>query len=147
MLPAAAGRSSAPAAPSPPACHPRPSPPAHPERRLLDRLAGRALRLLACAVKTDLGDLADYDGSEGHRAHARLADTAGYAALESDLVFLGLAGLQDPPRPEVRAAIEDCHAAGIRLIVITGDNKLTAEVGGWAWVGLCGRLPPLCVLL
>lgn len=36
-------------------------------RRLLDRLAGRALRLLACAVKTDLGDLADYDGSERHR--------------------------------------------------------------------------------
>ncbi len=39
----------------------------HPPCRLLDRLAGRALRLLACAVKTDLGDLADYDGSERHR--------------------------------------------------------------------------------
>lgn len=95
--------------------------------QLLDRLAGRALRLLACAVKTDLGDLADYDGSERHRGHSRLADPSQYEALESDLVFLGLTGLQDPPRPEVRAAIEDCHAAGIRVVVITGDNKLTAE--------------------
>lgn len=83
-------------------------------RSLLDRLAGRALRLLACAVKTDLGDLADYDGTEAHRAHKRLADPSQYAALESDLVFLGLAGLQDPPRPEVRDAIQDCHAAGER---------------------------------
>ena len=56
---------------------------------------------LAFAVKTDLADLADYDGSESHRGHKRLADPAQYAAIESDLTFLGLAGLQDPPRPEV----------------------------------------------
>lgn len=73
--------------------------------RLLDRLAGRALRLLAFAFKSDLGaDLADYDGSEKHRGHKRLADPSQYAAIESDLVFLGLAGLQDPPRPEVGIA-------------------------------------------
>ena len=71
-------------------------------RRLLDRLAGRALRLLAAAVKSDLGELSDYDGSEAHRGHRRLADTSQYAALESDMVFLGLTGLQDPPRPEAR---------------------------------------------
>lgn len=47
------------------------------------------------------GELADYDGSEGHPGHRRLADPSTYAALESDMVFLGLAGLQDPPRPEV----------------------------------------------
>lgn len=83
---------------------PSPAHPHPPPRRLLDRLAGRALRLLACAVKTDLGDLADYDGTEAHKGHRRLADTTAYAALESDLVFLGLTGLQDPPRPEVRCA-------------------------------------------
>lgn len=80
----------------------RPSSPASSTRRLLDQLAGRALRLLAFAVRSDLGDLADYDGSESHRGHRRLADPSQYAAIESDLTFLGLAGLQDPPRPEVR---------------------------------------------
>lgn len=137
--------------------------------RLLDQLAGNALRLLACAVKTDLGDLAGYDGSESHPAHKLLADPSNYPSIESNMVFLGVAGLQDPPRPEVRRAggvrsmlwsvcqcqpcswergveprcsanlgsrclpvqvklaIQDCTHAGIRVVVITGDNKLTAE--------------------
>ncbi|KAL4853336.1 Calcium-transporting ATPase 2 [Chlorella vulgaris] len=95
--------------------------------RLQDELAAGALRLLAFAVKGELAELADYNGSDAHRGHSRLADPSQYSAIESDLVFLGLAGLQDPPRPEVRSAIQDCHAAGIRVMVITGDNKLTAE--------------------
>lgn len=64
-------------------------------------MAGNALRLLACAMKTELGELSSYDGTELHHAHKLLAEPANYAKIESDMIFLGVAGLQDPPRPEV----------------------------------------------
>lgn len=46
--------------------------------------------------------------------------------LEKELVFLGMTGMIDPVRPEVKAAIEECRSAGIRAVMITGDHKDTA---------------------
>ncbi len=47
--------------------------------------------------------------------------------LEEDMVFLGLGALRDPPRPEVPSAVEKCKKAGLKIIIITGDNPLTAK--------------------
>ena len=47
--------------------------------------------------------------------------------VESDLTLLGLVAMHDPPRPEVAAAVETCHRAGIGIVMITGDYGLTAE--------------------
>ncbi|TVU18187.1 hypothetical protein EJB05_34267 [Eragrostis curvula] len=92
----------------------------------LEEMSTKALRCLGFAYKEDLSDFATYDG-ENHPAHKLLLDPANYAGIETDLVFAGLVGLRDPPREEVFDAIEDCRAAGIRVMVITGDNKETAE--------------------
>ncbi len=75
-----------------------------------DDMAKGALRVLAVAVR-------DLD-----RRPARLTSDA----LERDLTFLGLVGMMDPPRPEVRAAVDQCRRSGIRPVMITGDHKLTA---------------------
>lgn len=70
-------------------------------------MAGRALRVLALA----------------YRAYPR--DRAG-PFEESELVFVGLVGMMDPPRDEAREAVRKCHEAGIRPIMITGDHPTTA---------------------
>ena len=74
------------------------------------RMADQALRVLAVAMKK-------YDSAPADFAPE---------ALENDLVFLGLTGMIDPARPEVKAAIEECRSAGITPIMITGDHKDTA---------------------
>ena len=70
-------------------------------------MAGKGLRIAEVAYK----DL------------AMLPRELNSAALEQGLTFVGLIGMIDPPRPEVRTAVEQCHAAGIKPVMITGDHK------------------------
>lgn len=73
-------------------------------------MADRALRVLAVA-KRDWSQRPEDNSPE---------------FLEQELVFLGLTGMIDPVRPEVKAAIDECRSAGIRAVMITGDHKDTA---------------------
>ena len=73
-------------------------------------MADRALRVL-CAAKRDWNALPSNCDPE---------------FLEQDLTYVGLSGMIDPVRPEVKAAIEECREAGIRPIMITGDHRDTA---------------------
>ena len=76
----------------------------------IEKLAGEALRTLAVAYRRlDTTETPDDD-----------------EAIESDLVFAGVVGMIDPPRPEVAAAIAEAKRAGIRVIMITGDHARTA---------------------
>ena len=74
-------------------------------------MADRALRVLACAK----------------RDWAELPESSDPALLETDLCFMGLCGMIDPVRPEVKDAIVRCRTAGIRPIMITGDHVDTAS--------------------
>jgi Ca2+-transporting ATPase len=66
--------------------------------------------------------------ANGHRVIALAACPAPNRTLNEDaLVFLGLVGIIDPPRPEVAAAVAQAHAAGTRIIMITGDSPVTAR--------------------
>jgi magnesium-transporting ATPase (P-type) len=76
-----------------------------------DKLAASGLRILGMAYKNLPVDFNDYTPE----------------TVENDMIFLGMMAMQDPPRPEVFPAVEDCHRAGIRILMITGDYGLTAR--------------------
>ena len=76
-----------------------------------DRLAAQGMRVLAVALRP-------LDAAPQPQQ---------MEALEQDLTLVGLFGLLDPPRPEVKAAVATCKAAGIRPVMITGDHPLTAR--------------------
>ena len=76
---------------------------------LCNRMSGEALRVLGFAT----------------RVHAEVPEDES-ADIESGMTFIGVVGMIDPPRKEVIKAVETCHEAGIRVIMITGDHKVTA---------------------
>ena len=78
------------------------------------QLAGQGLRVLAFAVKEVPASQTALNKED----------------VESDLTLLGMVGLMDPPRPEAIAAISECHRAGIRVKMITGDHAGTATAIG-----------------
>ncbi len=75
-----------------------------------DEMSKKALRVLAVA----------------YRPIDEVPATVNSETVEKDLIFLGLVGMIDPPRPEVRDAVAVCRKAGIRPVMITGDHVITA---------------------
>ena len=76
----------------------------------MERFARQGLRMVAAAIKpADIG-----------------ATTLDHSDLQQGLIFLGIAGMMDPPRPEAVDAIHTCQTAGIRVKMITGDHPQTA---------------------
>ena len=83
-------------------------------RRDNARMAGKALRVLSLAA----------------RVYHKRPDDFSDEALENELIFVGLLGMIDPVRPEVKDAVAECRTAGIRPIMITGDQLDTAVAIG-----------------
>jgi Ca2+-transporting ATPase len=78
-------------------------------QKVIEVMALQALRNLGFAFKELPETLTEFDES-----------------IEEGFIFVGIMGMIDPPRPEVKNAIETCRKAGIRVVMITGDHKLTA---------------------
>jgi len=88
---------------------------------------------LSAAVRKELEKISDRLAADGYRvmafARRSLSEApaeSDAAGLEQDLTFIGFGGLQDPPRPQVKAALEACRNASIQVAMVTGDHRLTA---------------------
>ncbi|KAJ2559563.1 hypothetical protein EV175_000286 [Coemansia sp. RSA 1933] len=81
--------------------------------------SSQALRTMALALRSG--------SSSELRGAIDASQGTGFEAIEAQLTFVGVVGMHDPPRPEVRESIAHCREAGIRVVVITGDSKQTAE--------------------
>ena len=77
----------------------------------------RGLRVIALATVDDISN----------PLLSSAKTSADYTQLEQNMTLVGLVGMLDPPRPEVTASIAKCKEAGIRVVIITGDNQNTAE--------------------
>ncbi len=84
-----------------------------------DEMASRALRVLAIAYRVVDENLIKIEEED---LLSELENN-----IETDLVLLGLVGMIDPARPEVKDALEKCRTAGIEVAMVTGDQKITAE--------------------
>jgi len=91
-------------------------------------------KLLHLEANEEITSMATRWGQQGLRVLAfaykiiyQLPEPFTYETIEQDLIFAGIAGMIDPPREEVKAAIQDCKAAGIRPVMITGDHPTTAS--------------------
>ena len=80
-------------------------------RKFTDQMSSEALRVLAIAYKV-IDEIPSELTSEN---------------LENDLIFMGLVGMIDPPRPEAKEAVKICRKAGIKVVMITGDHVVTAS--------------------
>nr|WP_272956183.1 cation-transporting P-type ATPase [Actinopolymorpha rutila] len=105
-------------------------------------------RPLSSGLRHEIGELVDSYARAGLRvlavAERRLRPDEPVPLrredAERDLDFLGLVAMQDPPRPQVADAVAQCHTAGVRIIVVTGDHGLTATAIA-SQVGITGEHP------
>lgn len=93
-------------------------------------LAGETVEL-SDTLKATYKTAAERMGKDGLRVLALawrlLPENFDLASADSDMVIAGLVGLEDPPRPEVPEALQQCRNAGIKVIMVTGDHPQTAE--------------------
>ena len=103
--------------------------------REIDRMTKRSLRVIALAYNKidteEYENVLDLDNKEIEKGDSEIHKTYSKnkhhgESFEKDLIFAGLLGIMDPPRPEAIDAIADCQKAGINVVMITGDHKDTA---------------------